>query len=857
MVNFKNLGSSFKRLILGSNERFATSEALMTNAVSPSFSSLTNCLNYSAYDDANQLFLLTTVHEEKEVSEAIGFTVELNMLIGADHETMKRLTTLFSTLPKDTTVQVSTYACPNLDFHFQRYQDLQGTNLANPDRAELFKYLSQKRVEFWKKGTTKSLFPGSPLRFRQFRSCLSVVFPSVNLKNESELEQIIGIKEGFIASLKASSIYGRTWTPIDLISWCRDILNPSRMLYDKPRNNDLYNELDSIRHQIVDSDTYMRITDRGDELNFGHPDMGNAISIRNYSVRQYPNYLELPNMLGLIGDPLQPNLNYSCPFVITMNVLKEDFEQARNRTTMKTARAIQNSNSPMARILPEYATKAEDWTTALKSFDDGGGGTLKVNHQLMLIDYPEHITTSEREAIAIWQNSGFSITKDDLLQMSSYLAALPMSMDKEMLIEMEQFGRFNTKTTTNVVGSMPIMAEWAGMGEPYINLFGRNGQAMGIDLFANPSGNYNAIVTGTSGSGKSFFINDIVRNYLGAGAQIWVIDVGRSYQKLCEFLGGQYIEFDANSNIVINPFDLVQDFAEDLNILKQMFALMISPNEPISDYQMVGLERCIQACWQNKGIHAQIDDLQAALLNYRNLRGELDHEIARLGEQIHSFTSNGVHGRWFNGQTTLNFNDDLVILELEELKSKPDLQAVIMRFILFRITTSMYLSRKQRKLVIIDEAWDLLDDSNPTSGKFIEGGYRRARKYQGGFLTGTQSAKDYLSTPAARAALNNSDWMFLLRGKRESVEALRGIVSMSEHMENQILSLTTQSGMYSEVFVYVAGSYGVGRLVSDPFNALLSSSKGEDFEAIRQRQEQGMSIGDAVEDVLRTRDILN
>ena len=131
-------------------------------------------------------------------------------------------------------------------------------------------------------------------------------------------------------------------------------------------------------------------------------------------------------------------------------------------------------------------------------------------HQLTLFDYAEKVNISERESEAIWHanGGGYLLAPDQYLQLPSFLSVLPMSMDREMLKEMEEFKRLTTKTTTNVVSTMPIVTEWAGMGQPVINLFGRNGQAMGFDLFANPSGNYNAVVTGTSGSGKSFFIND-------------------------------------------------------------------------------------------------------------------------------------------------------------------------------------------------------------------------------------------------------------------------------------------------------------------------------------------------------------
>ena len=88
-----------------------------------------------------------------------------------------------------------------------------------------------------------------------------------------------------------------------------------------------------------------------------------------------------------------------------------------------------------------------------------------------------------------------------------------MSLDGDFVKGLNDNRRFVTKTLMNAVSMSPVIGQWAGLGKPMLGLFGRNGQAMGIDLFSNPSGNYNAAVVGTPGSGKSFFINESTRFY--------------------------------------------------------------------------------------------------------------------------------------------------------------------------------------------------------------------------------------------------------------------------------------------------------------------------------------------------------
>ena len=50
-----------------------------------------------------------------------------------------------------------------------------------------------------------------------------------------------------------------------------------------------------------------------------------------------------------------------------------------------------------------------------------------------------------------------------------------------------------------------------------------------------------------------------------------VTELGRfrdaSYKKLCQLLDGQWIEYRPDTDLVINPFELVRDIKEDMGFL--------------------------------------------------------------------------------------------------------------------------------------------------------------------------------------------------------------------------------------------------------------------------------------------------
>jgi conjugal transfer ATP-binding protein TraC len=300
---------------------------------------------------------------------------------------------------------------------------------------------------------------------------------------------------------------------------------------------------------------------------------------------------------------------------------------------------------------------------------------------------------------------------------------------------------------------------------------------------------------------------------------------------------------------------MVTDIGEDMDMLKNLIAQMMSPSRPLTDYEMSQVEINLRELWDIYGRNTTISMLAEKLINYGSDDNEGDRRVRDLGVQLVSYTEKGAYGKYFTGETNVRFDNNFVVLELEELNNKKALQSVIMLLIMYKITQEMYLSnRAQPKIVIIDEAWDLM--SGGSTAGFIEKGYRRVRKYKGGFITGTQSVQDYYMSAGATASLVNADWMFMLRQKPESITALEkeGRLSMDAHLRKMMLSITTLQGMYSEVLVHCGQmGHGIGRLFFDKFSLLLNSSKAEDFEAIKRYRESGLDTVAAIEQVMRDR----
>ncbi|RPD86124.1 type IV secretion system protein TraC [Neisseria weixii] len=848
----------FKHWLAGSDDVDAPMEAMHNNPANPAFEHLSDYLNYGAYDPKTELFLLKTGSDNKPLG--MGFTIELNPFLGADDDLVGKLGNLYALLPEKTPIQVQIFGSPDLRGFLKAYETIQSSRAEDDPMQPVFQTLAQKRTEYWRKGTQELLVKNSTVRLRTLRCILSINL-DISPDNPTEVSRAVSLLGRMRDSLRSLQIYDRTWTPVDLKEWCSLMLNPNRMFIDLTKELDpVWDETRFLNEQMVETRTSLKVMDSGSGLRFGHRDNEDCVIARCYSVNLYPEEFHLAGMGALIGDAVDSNMSYTSPFLISMTMFKEEYDVAQNTITLKAARATQTADSKMAAVMPQAIKQKRDYGVCLSAFGKGGGGTVKLMHQVVLWERPQNINLAESQAESIWKSEGFGLYRDQYLQLGSYLTALPMATDKEVVKYLNSKKRWHTKTMTNAICMSPIIGEWHGLGEPVIGLFGRRGQAMGIDLFANPAGNYNFAIIGASGSGKSFFANEIVRNYMGLGTQIWIIDVGRSYEKFCQMIGGQYIEFTYEAKLCFPPFQMVTEIHEDIELLKLIFCLMASPSDSLTEQQEAKLQRIIEEVWYEHRQEGTVDHVMERCLNClitgtdeNGVPGERDLAMVAVADQLYAYSSQGIYGQYFNGTLNVEFTNDLVVLELEELKTKPDLQQIIMQMIMYRIMQAMYLSRRKYKIMMIDEAWALLGDTG-SAARFIEEGYRRVRKYKGACGTLTQGANDYYKTKAAEAALENADFVFHMRTGAKSLKTIEEKEPFEVNSGvMKILRSLSKTDYYSEIFISTPIGYGVGRLYSDPFNALASSSKADDVEAVDRYRREGLNMAQAIESVLADR----
>jgi len=813
-------------------------------------------LPYSARLPAEQLFVNR---------EGLGFVLEIMPQSGADERMAEVLLSLYATCPPLTGIQFHLFASPHIRQTLRRYANLRVEDADQAEKAKrwgrparnenLFRRLARQRVGHLLHGAQHSLTSGFHYTVRDFRLMMSVSYPG-QADNLNQREAALALRESMASTLRSASLPSRVCSAADLINWCALFTNGDRMFQvDAPDLH--YDDGREIRDQIVDFDTIQEARPQGLVLRKeGQPEV---LEARFYSIKSFPEHFALWQMGSLIGDLMQPALQYTTPFLLTLGVQIQDPNVSRSIVTANHVRATQNAGSKMANVMPDVQKKLQDWSAAAQSLD-AGGAMVSLYHQLALFSPPEQAASAQETAYAIWRGRGFQLNGDVYLHRQALLASLPMTLTPRFHKDLVKMRRVTHKTVANAIHLAPLIGEWRGTRTPALVFGGRRGQLMTLDLFDNDLGNYNAAIIGAPGSGKSVLMNELAWSYRAIGAKVWMLDLGRSFEKLCQKAQGAYLEFRPEVRLCLNPFTHIVDINEDIDMLVPGIAKMASMQHTLEEVQYKAISATILALFRAHG-----NDLTITALRDAFKRGTIeelglinDQRIKDLAVMLNPYARGGQYERFFEGANSVDFSNDFIVIENEELKRRPDLHAVVNILLLHQITGEMYLTRNRRKLLFIDELKQQLGEvgaDDPVKAAVVEEAARRARKYGGSLLTATQSADDYYGSAQMEAALACSDWVFLLRQKSESLEMLdrKGRLTMDEPKKRLLQSLRTEAGAYSELYISSPMGEGVARNILDLATHLLFSNKLEDNAPLDALRAQGLSIDEAIQELLRQR----
>ncbi|MBQ3430793.1 DUF87 domain-containing protein [Candidatus Saccharibacteria bacterium] len=338
-------------------------------------------------------------------------------------------------------------------------------------------------------------------------------------------------------------------------------------------------------------------------------------------------------------------------------------------------------------------------------------------------------------------------------------------------------------------------------------LYGVNMHNNGLVIFDRFSlENANMVVFAKSGAGKSFTVKLEALRSMMLGSEIIIIDPENEYQKLCDAVGGSYIRLSLNSDVRINPFDLpkVVD-AEDANdalranlvTLHGLFRLMLGGSQTgapgLTANEEADLDQALIDTYARAGITSDPLTHQSPPPTIINLYDTLLHMEGsgpELAQRLKKYTT-GTFAGIFSQQSNVDINNPMVVFNIRDLED--ELRPVAMYIVLNHVWNVVRAEQK-RRLLIVDEAWQLMQFED--SANFLFSLAKRARKYYLGLTTITQDVGDFMGTKMGRAIVANSSMQLLLKQSTSAVDVLSDVFKLTEEEKKRLANFPVGQGLF-------------------------------------------------------------
>lgn len=409
-----------------------------------------------------------------------------------------------------------------------------------------------------------------------------------------------------------------------------------------------------------------------------------------------------------------------------------------------------------------------------------------------------------------------------------------------------------TCLTDNAADLLPVYEPSTGARRPLFVAAHRTGEPYFLDI-ADPSRtNWNNLVFGGSGGGKSFFtLSLITSSMLAQGSDLIVIDVGGpevgSYYRLSQLLGGEFVDLNLDGRNPINPFpdretlflDAKGNPSDEPNPLRILSLLTITkllvtddPNGNVGRAGEAVLRRAILATYAHLTQRTPLfDDLIATLaaIAEGRLPGDAEDQAAakRMGKILVA-TLSGPIGKLINRPSVASRTHRFTVFDLFGLEALGDLAPVVLLVVTAHIWNMVGRQRDGIAWLVLDEIWAML--RHALAANIIAELYSTARKLDIGIFGITQRVGSLLACPSAGAMTANSENVFLLKHKDNEVAPVAEFLKLNPRQTALLAGLKTLKGQYSELFLRQETESSVLRYAASPWEYWVNTTDPRDRE---------------------------
>jgi conjugation system TraG family ATPase len=329
--------------------------------------------------------------------------------------------------------------------------------------------------------------------------------------------------------------------------------------------------------------------------------------------------------------------------------------------------------------------------------------------------------------------------------------------------------------------------------------------------------NRNRFVLGPSGSGKSFFMNALIEQYMLYNMDMVIVDTGHSYSGLCSYYNGKYITYTDKKPITMNPFRITE---EEYNIEKKDFLVtLIGVAWKGAEGSFNSVERDVIAnvlsSYFSK-FFAENGDLKFD--TFYEFAMDKIPEIKREERIVFDFDEfRYVLKKYYKGgefSAILNkeadkslFTERFIVFEIDSIKEHKILFPIVTLIIMDVFIQKMRYRSDRRKTLVVEEAWKAI--ASPLMAGYLLYLYKTVRKFWGEAIVVTQELGDIIGNAVVKdSIINNSDTICLLDQTKfkDNYAEIAALLSINETERRKIFTInqlenTEGRGRFKEVYI--------------------------------------------------------
>ena len=775
-------------------------------------------LSYRYFDEESCLFLSD--------GNIAGFMLEISPIVGVDDAVHKNLSHFFNEeLPEYSYLQFLLVASHDVEDILSYWQNQR----INSD--PLLNKITKRRAEFVRERATS--FGVSDGRIaRDYR--IFVSFSQIMETKNNTRSGIISFKDSFINKLESLQLAPRTCNATDLIKLTRSMLQMELAGKTDPA----YNALELLSRQIVAPAMMQGI----EESQINH--FATGLTSRIYHVKELPMEFALAQTLNLFGDSTRSSMGIPARFIISYSVSSNISKSASAMITARGKKVIEASEKWYSNGNRDLKREAAEWQDINDRVISSGERFLSEHWSLMVTSAKESIDIVSQNLISLYNSNNFRLGITHNLQLPALLNMLPMQQGLMWNI-LDKFKLTRLVLSKEVIARLPIHAEWKGVPMSGVLLHARRGQLFNFNPFYKINGgNYNICIFAPSGGGKSVFLQELAVSLMAQNTRMFILDIGQSFANICTLLGGEIIQFGRNAPFSLNPFASFyfgmhpDDKDEFLKCTKRLLEVMCGVGDDARG--SADLEKAIVAALVQNNYQLNISSFAKFLEDSDSVI------LQKYGATLYPYTDDGLYGKYFSGTKQASFKRLITVFEFEEIKNDPKLLSIVLQILLMEVTNQFMLGDRETPfMIIVDEAWMLLDFAAGFFAAFV----RTVRKYGGSLIICVQNFMDLHKTQDHQTILENSTWTILLKQDEKGLGAFKESEAFKD-MIPLIRSISLSPNKYAEALLYTTGVTVIGKLVLDDYSKALYSTDPADFNFLRRKTAEGISLDEAVEQLV-------